>query len=133
MRVDAAMCGCCHLPPELPCAGSAASHPGTGIGSVAWQVQQLLWAAERSVSSSAGSISGDNFDIPVIPQNLLRPVQSTAPSGPWLFPTPDQWMDDVRSSPQMAPAYTLDCLSLRGLPAGNAPFLHIIAAIQTCS
>lgn len=47
----------------------------------------------------AGSISGDNFDIPVIPQNLLRPVQSTAPSGPWLFPTPDQWHDDVPTPP----------------------------------
>jgi hypothetical protein len=43
----------------------------------------------------AGSISGDNFDIPIIPQSLLRPVQSTAPSGPWLFPAPDQWGDKV--------------------------------------
>ena len=78
-----------------------------------------MWAAHDSVSSYAGSISGDNFDIPVIPQNLLRPVQSTAPSGPWLFPTPDQWMDDVCFSPQTPLAYTLNRLSLRALLSEN--------------
>ena len=42
-----------------------------------------------------GSISGDNFDAPFIPHDLLRPLQSTAPSGVWLFPDPDLWGDKV--------------------------------------
>ena len=43
----------------------------------------------------AGSVSGNNFDIPVVPPGLLRPLQSVAPSGPWLFPAPDLWGDKV--------------------------------------
>lgn len=43
-----------------------------------------------------GSISGDNFDISVIPHALLRPLQSTLPSGPWLFPAAEIWGDKVR-------------------------------------
>ena len=43
----------------------------------------------------AGSISGDNFDVSVIPHDLLRPLQSTSPSGPWLFPAPSAWGDEV--------------------------------------
>ena len=35
------------------------------------------------------------MDIPKIPHNLLRPIQSTVPAGPWLFPTPDIWEDHV--------------------------------------
>ncbi|CAL8461900.1 g1431 [Coccomyxa elongata] len=48
-----------------------------------------------SVTALKGSISGDNFDISIIPHDLLRPVQSTAPSGPWLFPSPKHWGDSV--------------------------------------
>lgn len=48
--------------------------------------------------SFAGSISGDNFDVSFIPHDLLRPLQSTLPSGPWLFPAPDIWGDQVRAS-----------------------------------
>ena len=44
---------------------------------------------------TAGSISGDNFDISGVPHGLLRPIQSQAPSAPWLFPTPDIWGDKV--------------------------------------
>jgi hypothetical protein len=29
--------------------------------------------------------AGDPFDLP-LPHDILRPVQKTAPSGPWLFP-----------------------------------------------
>lgn len=43
----------------------------------------------------AGSVSGDNFDIPRVPHDLLRPIQATAPAAPWLFPTPDIWQDKV--------------------------------------
>ena len=43
-----------------------------------------------------GSVSGNNFDIPVVPPGLLRPLQSVAPSGPWLFPAPDLWGDKVQ-------------------------------------
>ncbi len=89
-----------------------------------------MWAADGCVSPCTGSISGDNFDIPVIPQNLLRPVQSTAPSGPWLFPTPDQWMDDVRSRPQTPLAYTLDCLRAKGSAFTTDSCLHVIASIK---
>lgn len=42
-----------------------------------------------------GSVSGDNMDIPRVPHDLLRPIQSTVPAGPWLFPTPDIWQDHV--------------------------------------
>jgi lysophospholipase-3 len=50
---------------------------------------------EGSVTALKGSISGDNFDVSGVPHDLLRPVQSTAPSAPWLFPTPDVWGDKV--------------------------------------
>ena len=43
----------------------------------------------------AGSVSGDTFDVSVIPHDLLRPLQSTVPSGPWLFPAADVWGDEV--------------------------------------
>ena len=54
----------------------------------------------------AGSISGDNFDIPRVPHDLLRPIQSTAPAGPWLFPTPDIWQDKVVVETQGGDQYT---------------------------
>ena len=66
----------------------------------------------------AGSISGDNFDISVIPQNLLRPVQSTAPSGPWLFPSPDQWGDKVRKQCLLKTAQPLLVLERAGAMLG---------------
>eukprot|EP00891_Asterochloris_glomerata_P001746 jgi/Astpho2/1746/fgenesh1_pg.00032_%23_73_t len=50
---------------------------------------------EGSVKALKGSISGDNFDISGVPHGLLRPIQSKAPSAPWLFPTPDIWGDKV--------------------------------------
>lgn len=40
---------------------------------------------QGSVTAMKGQISGDPFDLPV-PHALLRPVQKTSPSGPWLFP-----------------------------------------------
>ncbi|CAL5222795.1 g5211 [Coccomyxa viridis] len=48
-----------------------------------------------AVSSLKGSISGDSFDVPVIPHNIFRPLQSSAPSGPWMFPAPDMWRDEA--------------------------------------
>lgn len=54
----------------------------------------------------AGSISGDNMDIPKVPHDLLRPIQSTAPAGPWLFPTPDIWQDKVVVETQGGDQYT---------------------------
>ena len=30
-----------------------------------------------------------------MPPKILRPIQSTAPAAPWLFPTPDIWQDQV--------------------------------------
>ena len=44
----------------------------------------------------AGSISGDAFDISALPHDLFRPLQSVAPSGPWLFPDADVFGDEVR-------------------------------------
>ena len=48
-----------------------------------------------SLCSFAGSISGDNFDVSFIPHDLLRPLQSRAPSGPWLYPNAEIWGDEV--------------------------------------
>jgi len=47
---------------------------------------------------TAGSISGDTFDITALPHDLFRPLQSMAPSGPWLFPDPDLYGDEVRAA-----------------------------------
>ena len=55
--------------------------------------------AEFWGSGDAGSISGDNFDVQVIPHDLLRPLQSTLPSGPWLFPAAEIWGEQVIPSP----------------------------------
>ena len=54
----------------------------------------------------AGSVSGDNFDIPKVPHDLLRPIQATAPAAPWLFPTPDIWQDKVVVETQGGDQYT---------------------------
>jgi lysophospholipase-3 len=61
---------------------------------------------EGAVTALKGSISGDNFDAPVIPHDLLRPLQSTVPSGPWLFPTPDVWGNEVLVSTTGGDNYT---------------------------
>ncbi|KAL3143630.1 hypothetical protein ABBQ38_002426 [Trebouxia sp. C0009 RCD-2024] len=61
---------------------------------------------EGSITALKGSISGDNFDIPRVPHDLLRPIQSTAPAGPWLFPTPDIWQDKVVVETQGGDQYT---------------------------
>lgn len=42
-------------------------------------------------------MSGSTFDIPFLPHNLLRPIQSTSPSGVFLFPQPALWQDEVTS------------------------------------
>ena len=49
-----------------------------------------------AILEHAGSVSGDTFDVSVIPHDLLRPLQSTVPSGPWLFPVADVWGDEVQ-------------------------------------
>lgn len=46
------------------------------------------------------------MDIPKVPHDLLRPIQSTAPAGPWLFPTPDIWQDQVVVETQGGDQYT---------------------------
>lgn len=46
-----------------------------------------------AVSALKGPISGDNFDLH-FPHTLLHQVQGTAPSGPWLFPSPALWSPD---------------------------------------
>ena len=46
------------------------------------------------MTAMKGQISGDPFDLPV-PHALLRPVQKTSPSGPWLFPRAAAYGDDV--------------------------------------
>lgn len=61
---------------------------------------------EGAVTALKGSISGDNFDVSVIPHDLLRPLQSTVPSGPWLFPTADVWGDQVLVSTTGGDNYT---------------------------
>ena len=90
--IDGADCVVCFWAPNR---SFAASLPDTGMSFC--QISGLLEGElpEQVVHLCAGSISGDNFDISIIPQNLLRPVQSTAPSGPWLYPSPDQWGDKV--------------------------------------
>lgn len=66
----------------------------------------LVSGYDRYVTGHAGSISGDNFDIPKVPHDLLRPIQSTAPAAPWLFPTPDIWQDKVVVETQGGDQYT---------------------------
>ena len=44
----------------------------------------------------AGSISGDTLGISALPHDIFRPLQSVAPSGPWLFPDIDVFGDEVR-------------------------------------
>lgn len=61
---------------------------------------------EGSITALKGSVSGDNFDIPKVPHDLLRPIQSTAPAAPWLFPTPDIWQDKVVVETQGGDKYT---------------------------
>lgn len=61
---------------------------------------------EGSITALKGSVSGDNMDIPKVPHDLLRPIQSTAPAGPWLFPTPDIWQDKVVVETQGGDKYT---------------------------
>ena len=66
---------------------------------------------------TAGSISGDNFDISGVPHGLLRPIQSQAPSAPWLFPTPDIWGDKVcnklfRGALQGSRLFSSNCCSI---------------------
>ncbi|EIE25135.1 Lecithin:cholesterol acyltransferase [Coccomyxa subellipsoidea C-169] len=83
---------------SLGCLVSLSFLTGKPAGWLTKHVSSLVaisapWAG--SVTALKGSISGDNFDISIIPHGLLRPVQSTAPSGPWLFPSPDQWGDTV--------------------------------------
>lgn len=46
-----------------------------------------------AVSALKGPISGDNFDMH-FPHNLLHQLQGTAPSGPYLFPSPSLWGED---------------------------------------
>lgn len=68
---------------------------------------------EGAVTALKGSVSGDNFDVSVIPHDLLRPLQSTVPSGPWLFPTSDVWGDEVLVSTTGGDNYTAgDALKL---------------------
>lgn len=46
-----------------------------------------------AVSALKGPISGDNFDLH-FPHTLLHQLQGTAPSAPWLFPSPALWNAD---------------------------------------
>ncbi|KAK9800276.1 hypothetical protein WJX73_002429 [Symbiochloris irregularis] len=65
-----------------------------------------------SVTALKGSISGDNFDITFIPHDLLRPLQSTLPSGPWLFPAPELWGDKVLVQTQSQKYKAADALQM---------------------
>ena len=47
-----------------------------------------------SVKTVKAVVSGDNFDAPVVHQNIFWPVQSTCASGPWLFPQDGLWRSD---------------------------------------
>ena len=71
--------------------GSIQSLSGLGLPK-GGAVEIVLRRARR-----AGSISGDNFNAPLVPHNIFHPLQSTAPSGPWMFPARDMWQDDVSS------------------------------------
>ena len=56
----------------------------------------LLGGRALTALCLAGSISGDAFDISALPHDLFRPLQSVAPSGPWLFPDADVFGGEVR-------------------------------------
>jgi pimeloyl-ACP methyl ester carboxylesterase len=60
---------------------------------------------EGSVTAMKGQISGDPFDLPV-PHALLRPVQKTSPSGPWLFPRAAAYGGDVLVETTGGDSYT---------------------------
>lgn len=64
-----------HLSPP-PAAGAARTCTG-------WRGRGL--GRDGAVSALKGQVSGDPFDLP-LPHSLIRPVQKTSPSGPWLFP-----------------------------------------------
>ena len=51
---------------------------------------------ETRTCCPAGSISGDTLGIDALPHDIFRPLQSVAPSGPWLFPDVDVFGDEVR-------------------------------------
>jgi hypothetical protein len=46
------------------------------------------------VKAIKGTVSGDNFGLP-IPHDLLHALQGIAPSGPWLFPADNVWPKDA--------------------------------------
>lgn len=60
---------------------------------------------EGSVTAMKGQISGDPFDLP-LPHDVLRPVQKTAPSGPWLFPRAAAYGDEVLVETSGGDSYT---------------------------
>jgi lysophospholipase-3 len=49
-----------------------------------------------SIKTVRAVLSGDNFDAPVVHENIFWPVQSTCASGPWLFPQPCLWDNDEK-------------------------------------
>jgi len=60
---------------------------------------------DGAVSALKGQISGDPFDLP-LPHALIRPVQKTSPSGPWLFPRAVVWGDAVLVNTTGGDVYT---------------------------
>eukprot|EP00884_Botryococcus_braunii_P008556 jgi/Botrbrau1/17701/Bobra.0166s0125.1 len=83
-----------------------------------------------TVSAVLGSVSGNTFDIRFLPHNLLRPIQSTSPSGPFLFPQPDLWGTEVIVELEGGRKYTahnfVDLLHDLGLKQQEDVYPHVV-------
>ena len=54
--------------------------------------QGCPWGGSANFVQS--SASGYALGVPLLPPSILWPVQSAAPCGVWMYPTPDLWADD---------------------------------------
>lgn len=65
-----------------------------------------------AVGSVKAPVSGDNLSLH-FPHNLLHALQGVAPSGVWLFPSPELWPEDeviVRTNKKHYSAHDLERL-----------------------
>jgi hypothetical protein len=81
------------------------THNGPGLSS------RLTASAGMFLPHLDLSGAGDPFDLP-LPHDILRPVQKTAPSGPWLFPRGGPAMPDSHAFGSLLPCLASHCSPL---------------------
>eukprot|EP01026_Neomeris_dumetosa_P046799 TRINITY_DN3998_c0_g2_i10.p1 TRINITY_DN3998_c0_g2~~TRINITY_DN3998_c0_g2_i10.p1 ORF type:complete len:400 (+),score=48.12 TRINITY_DN3998_c0_g2_i10:149-1348(+) len=89
---------------------------------------------QGAVPMLKASISGDNFDLP-IPDGILHPLQSTAPSGDWLLPRIQAWgSDEILVETQGGQKYAADDLKQLlldcGLQQAAEVYDSVVEAVQ---